>query len=200
MKLKSILAMVAAALVLAVNVQAQTNTPTPPTPSGVIAKAESWLDHFDTNLSYSDVIVWDGPVYQDQVNVANELGASYDVWRSTTNTANMFFAGVEARLRQGAIAGAFVSEGVGGEFGWMKYDFRAGLFANGVRRENSLAAKTGGGHYAFELGAFADKMLSTSSAVGVFISKQTADSSHAPLIGVDFNLSFGNGKGFLGLF
>ena len=173
--------------------QAQTNAPTPPTPSGVAARVESWLDNYDTNLSYSDVIVWDGPVYQDQVNVANELGASYDVWRSSTNTDNLFFAGVEARLRQGAIAGAFVSEGVGGEFGWMKYDFR-------VRRENALATKTGGGHYAFELGAFADKMLSKSSAMGVFISKQTADSSHAPLIGVDFNLSFGNGKGFLGLF
>ena len=71
-----------AALVLAtVTAQAQTNTP--PTLQSEGSTALTWATTINTNYSFADMILWDGPLYENGVNIANELGASYDVWHST---------------------------------------------------------------------------------------------------------------------
>jgi hypothetical protein len=212
-KITTLILIAAAALLLltAVNANAQTdtNTPTPPTVNGLISTFGSWIGTYNTNLSFQDIIIWDGPVYENQVNIGNELGASYDVWRQTISTNNtglasvgnklggQMFLGLEARIRQASVAGARVSEAGGLEFGWMKYDFRAGVFADGVYLDHpSVVGVTG--HEQAEFGIFAEKMLSPSSALGMFISEQTGQKF--PIIGANLNVSFGNGTGFLGLF
>jgi hypothetical protein len=177
---------------------AQTNLP--PTIPSIVNTFTSFVTTQNTNLSFQDIIVWDGPVYQSQVNVANELGLSVDAWHSrtalTATNASTLFAAPETRLRQGALAGAFVSEAGGGEFGWQIYDLRVGVFADGLYR-NQLA---GGQHdrLGCEGGVFADKLFGKNSGIGLFLSEQTG--SAIPLIGVNVNLTFGNSQGFLGIF
>lgn len=189
--------------------QAQTDTNTQPTVPGLISTFGKWVGSYDTNLTFDDVIIWDGPIYQNQINIGNELGGSYDVWRqkiSTNNTSiasvanklgGQMFGAVEARLRQASIAGDRLSEAGGLEFGWMKYDFRAGLFSDLVYLDHPGAVGRSG-HIQGEGGLFAEKMLSKSSALGMFISLQTG--AKQPIIGANLNVSFGNGTGFLGLF
>jgi len=210
MKFKTQLTLLATAALLAVGLaaQAQTNV-IQPTLGGLTSTFADWIGSYDTNLSFQDVIVWDGPVYQDGVNFGNEFGGSYDVWRQNISTNNsglasvgnklgglMFFA-VEGRFRQGGIAGSWVSMAGGMEFGWMKYDFRAGLFLDGVYLNNPEAMNVAHRQTA-EVGVFADKMMTKSSAVGIFISEQIYQKS--PIIGANLNVSFGNGTGLFGLF
>ena len=140
--MKKLLLIIGLAALLAGISQAQTNTPTPPTVNGLISTFGNWVGSYDTNLTFDDVIIWDGPIYQNHVNIGNEFGISYDVWRQTISTNNTSLASVgnklggqmflapEARFRQASIAGDLLSEGGGIEFGWMKYDFRAGLFGD----------------------------------------------------------------------
>jgi hypothetical protein len=187
-------------LAFAAKAHSQTTTNTVPSLGDSLSSVASWAGNINTNLHYADVILWDGPVYENQVNVANELGGSYDLWRSDTNalTGNsLLFAGVETRNRQAGIAGSWLSEGFGGEFGWMKGDFRAGLFCDGVHLDNPGAVGATS-HFAFEGGIFADKMLSSASAVGLFGSFQTGQKY--PILGAHLVVTFGNGTGFLGLF
>jgi len=186
-------------------------TSTPPTIKGLLSTASDWISTYDTNLSYQDVIIWDGPVYQNQINIANELGGSYDFWRQKVSPSNtglasvgnklggQMFGALEARLRQAGIAGTRVSEGGGGEFGWMKYDFRVGVFADAVYLDNLAAMNLAGkSRLTAEFGIFADKMMTSSSAAGIFISEQLHQKY--PIIGVNLNVSFGNGTGLFGLF
>jgi hypothetical protein len=208
-KLMWILAVVGLAILFACGARAQTVTNTEPTVPGLISTFGNWVSTYDTNLTFDDVIIWDGPIYQNNVNIGNELGASYDVWRqkiSTNNTSlasvgnklgGQMFLALEGRCRQASIAGNRVSESGGIEFGWMKYDFRAGLFADGVYIDHPSAVGVTG-HEQAEFGLFMEKMLSKASALGAFISEQTGQKQ--PIIGANLNVSFGNGTGFLGLF
>ena len=146
------------------------------------------------------MILWDGAIYEDQVNVANELGGSYDIWHSSTNkltTNGLEFAAIEIRSRQAGVTGGLISEQFGVEFGYEKCDFRAGLFADGVYR-NHLAPGLATTREGFEGGFFADKMFTASTAAGIFVSFQTGQKY--PIFGVNFHATFGNGAGFLGLF
>ena len=204
--------LVFAALALAAftfTARAQTNAPIVPTISGLTSTFSDWISSYNTNYSFQDALVWDGPVYQDQVNFGNELGGSYDFWRQNISTNNSGIAGIanklsgqcfgaiEGRFRQAGITGSWVSMAGGGEFGWQKYDFRAGVFADGVYLNNPSAMHVSHRGTA-EIGIFADKMMASSSAVGLFISQQIFQKS--PIIGANLNVSFGNGTGFLGLF
>ena len=209
--MKSILKLTLAAMLCVAGYQshADTNAPIAPTVGGLTSTFADWISTYDTNLSFQDFIVWDGPVYQSGVNIANELGFSYDFWRqgiSTNNTgvaaignklSGQLFGAFEGRFRQGGIAGNWVSMAGGAEFGWQKYDFRAGLYANGVYLNNPSVMNVKHRETA-EVGLFADKMMTKASAVGIFIAEQIYQKS--PIIGANLNVSFGNGTGFLGLF
>jgi len=175
---------------------AQTNTP--PTPAGVISTLGAWLGNYNTNLVFQDIIIWDGPIYQNQINVANEIGASYDVFRSKplSNGGDIFVA-PEGRFRQAGIGGVWLSESGGLQFGWMKFDFRIAGYCDGVYLNNPQATGVNQREQV-EFGAQAEKMLTPSTAVGMFVGGQTRHSY--PIFGVNLNVSFGNGTGFLGLF
>lgn len=178
--------------------QTDTNSPaSPPTIPGVGSTVAQWFTGQNTNLSWPDVTVWDGPVYLNNVNVANEFGGSFDLWRSGTNTASILFAAAEGRTRQAGIAGTFVSQNAGAEFGWMKYDVRLGAFLDGVYR-NNITIGDAHDRLGVEVGLFADKKLTENTGLGFFISYQSGQKY--PLIGGQLNVSFGNGNGFLGLF
>ena len=147
---------------------AQTSTNTPPTIPGISTTVSQWFTSQNTNLTWQDVTIWDGPVYLNNVNVANEFGGSYDLWRSGTNANSILFAAVEGRTRQSGIAGTFVSQNAGAELGWMAYDVRLGAFLDGVYRNNTTI---GDAHtrLGVELGLFADKKLSQNTGLGFFI-------------------------------
>lgn len=201
----------AALLAIGFTAMAQTNAPTQPSVNGLIGTFSTWVSSYDTNLTYQDFIVWDGPVYQRNVNIMNEFGASYDVWRQTISTNNtglasagnklggQMFLAPEGRFRQANIAGDWVSMGGGIELGWQKFDFRAGGFVDGVYLNNPEAlGRPHSERETAEFGLFADKMMTKATAAGIFISDQLHQS--APFFGVQLNVSFGNGTGFLGLF
>jgi hypothetical protein len=170
----------------------------PTSPIGTLETVASWATTINTNYYFPDVLLWDGPVYQKGVNIANEVGGSWDLWRQNagTNAGSTLFAGLELRARQGAVGSAFVSENFGGEFGWINHDFKVGVFADGVYRSDAALAAADGGRMAGEFGLFADKMLSPGSAAGVFVSIQTGDAT--PLVGANLNVTFGSVTGFLG--
>jgi len=189
--------------------QAQTITNTPPTVPGLVSTFGNWVGSYDTNLSYQDIVLWDGPVYQNGVNFANELGASVDLWKQKISPNNVGLASVgnklggqlflaaEGRFRQASINGLNLSEAGGLEFGWTKYDFRAGVFGDCVYLNDP--DKVHMNHrITGEFGVFADKKLSPASAVGIFLSQQIGQD--AKIIGANLKVSFGNGTGFLGLF
>jgi hypothetical protein len=180
----------------------QSNAPPAGAPSlgDDLSSIGKWAGNINTNYHFADVLVWDGPVYLNQVNVANELGGSYDIWHSDSNpltTNGVIFGALEGRFRQAGIAGTWVSEAGGFEFGWQKCDFRAGLFVDGVYL-NQPAALGSKHRESAEFGVFVDKMLSSASALGLFVADEP-DLKY-PLLGANLNISFGNGTGFLGLF
>ncbi len=196
MKTKSVLLTTLLTLALAFQIKAQTNS-APPTFPGIGTTLSAWFTSQNTNLAWQDITVWDGPVYLNNVNIANELGGSCDLWRSGTNTSSILFAALEGRTRQAGIAGTFVSQNLGGEFGWMTYDIRLGCYLDGVYR-NDITVGDAHTRLGVELGAFADKKISANSGLGFFMSYQSGQKY--PLLGAQLNISFGNGSGFLGLF
>jgi hypothetical protein len=186
-------------LFTAVSARAQTTTTTPTIP-GLTSTFATWLSSYDTNLTFQDVIVWDGFIYQDGVNTGNELGISVDLWKSKPlKNEGKLFTGLECRFRQASIAGLNLSEGIGAEFGWTKFDLRVGVFGDYVYLHDPEAVgRPANRHSTAEFGIFADKMLSSSSAVGIFISQQLEQNSQ--VVGANLNVSFGNGSGLFGLF
>lgn len=186
-----------AALVLAtVTAQAQTNTP--PTLQSEGSTALTWATTINTNYSFADMILWDGPLYENGVNIANELGASYDVWHSTVvpnNSTGTLFAAPEARFRQAGIAGIFGSESGGMEFGYMKGDFRIAGYVDGVYLQNPSVFNTSSRGGA-EFGLQAEKLFTaTGSGAAVFFGMPTYQSR--PIIGASLTISFGTIGGFL---
>jgi hypothetical protein len=188
----ALLALALLALGVALPAMAQTTTNPPamvaPTPTGLLTSLSSYVSSRNTNFTYQSALIWTGPVWENQINFGNELGASYDFYQS--NLTNGIFASVESRTRTAGIAGTFVSEGVGLEGGWLSYDVKIGVFLDGVYK---VPEKSG----AAEFGLFGFKLMTPNTGVGLFASWQTGQ--HYPIIGGQLNLSFGSGNGFLGL-
>lgn len=186
-----------AGLLLSCLIPAEAQTNTPPTLSSEGSMALSWATTINTNYSFADMILWDGPLYENGVNVANELGASYDVWHSKVvpnNSTGTLFAAPEVRFRQAGIGGIFASESGGAEFGWMKGDFRIAGFVDGVYLQNPSVFNTSSRGGA-EFGLQAEKLFSaTGSGAGAFFSMPTYQSR--PIIGASLTLSFGTIGGF----
>ena len=94
MKFKTQFTLLATAALLAVGLatQAQTTTNTDPTVPGLVSTLGNWVGSYDTNLTFQDIIVWDGPIYQNHVNVGNEIGGSIDIWKQKLGTNNVGLA------------------------------------------------------------------------------------------------------------
>lgn len=176
---------------------AQTNTPSL---GDSLSSVFSWVGNINTNYHYQRVILWDGPFYVNQVNVGNEFGGDYDFYRSNTNLvtqSGLWYSGVESRQRQAGVTGTWLSEQGGLSFGYQKCSVRAGAFLDYVHNDQPLALGSTGHKQAYEVGLQASQMLSTSSALGLFVSYQ--EGIKYPLFGLNLHLTFGGGNGLFGL-
>ena len=160
-----------------------------------------WFTSENPANRFQDVQTWAGAVNQNNAPVANEVGASYDIWRQhsdyypyravTNQSDSSIYIAAEGRMRNSQLG--VVSLGVGPQIGWMQNDVRIGVFAEPVYRFDKQHS-----HYRAEFGIFGEKMLTANTAIGVLLSIQTHET--VPFIGGDFSVSFGNGKGLFGLF
>jgi len=183
-----------------------TNPTTIQTVQGMGTTVAGWFTSENPANRFQDLLFWTGAVNQNNATVANETGLSYDIWRQnqdyypftgTNTSSSTLFAAAESRTRMSGLGGLFQSEGIGPEFGWMQNDVRVGVFVDGTYRFSTIGSPSSSKLRA-ELGVFADKMLTPNSAIGLMLSYQTGEKY--PFIGAQFNVTFGNGKGFLGLF
>ena len=78
---------------------------------GTVETVLAWASSVNTNLSYGRVIGWTGPVYQNGVNIADEIGMSYDLY--TSSATDGYFVAAEARFRNAGVLGTIVSAGGG---------------------------------------------------------------------------------------
>lgn len=187
MKKLTVILMMAAVILTAGKLQAQSLFGT----NGVITTAALWASSVNTNYSYADLVAWDGPIYQNQLNIANELGASYDLWHSVNEPNNMdgtAFVAPEGRFRQAGIAGVLASGSGGLELGYMKGDLRVLGFADFVYFNNPTLLNAPD-RYAYEIGGQVEKMLSPNTAAGVFVSFQ--EHQKYPIVGINLNVTFG---------
>ena len=213
MKMKNLIVASLCALAVtlfAVPIRAQTNSP-----QNIISQAWSWSQNLNTNIYSQDTQVWTGPV-NNTVDTVNEIGYSCDLWRGSgnqpvevvntnsltglviNNASGGLFAGIEGRTREGAALGTFTSQNIGGNFGWAAYDFKVGLYLDGVYRFNETVLADNHSKWALEVGVQASKAMTQSAGLTSFIAFQTGNKH--PLIGADINFSFGSGTGLLGLF
>jgi len=198
---KSLLAACAILATAGYSSQAQSTTNAAPSVPGFVTQFGDYLTTVNTNYNYQPVSMWTAAVYQNNVNVSDEVGVSWDLWEQNVNGG--LFAAVESRTRNAGIAGTVVSEGGGMEFGYMKYSLKVGVFGDGVyvtSQAATLTSKAKGGYGAGEVGLFVNQMFSSTAGAGLFVSLQTGARPLYPLIGANLNFSFGNGKGLLGLF
>ena len=194
MKIKLKITMALAVLGLAWGAQAQ---PSLTGTNGLIGNAISWFTSINTNYSFADVVIWDGPVYVQQLNVANEAGLSYDLWHSdnTPNyAAGTVFAAIEGRFDQAGIAGAFVSEQGSLEFGYMKGDLRAFGFLGAAYFEEPQVFNTS--HRLALSGGVQLEKLWSADGTGAALFVEMQQHQRAPIIGANLTVSFGTIGGF----
>jgi hypothetical protein len=190
------IAIIAALFAAVGTVLAQTNT----IPSAVNTIG-GWLTSENTNLFFQDAVLTVGPV-NNTYATASETAAYLDLWRgagnSVTNHSGGLYAGIETRIRNSSVAGAFVSEAFGGNFGYCQNDVKLGVYADGIYR--SIENFWGGDNSraGAEFGVQASKLMSSTAGVSLFVGYQTG--LKTPIFGGELNLTFGNGSGFLGMF
>ena len=168
---------------------------------GVGTTIGGWFSSENPANRFQDVQIWTGAINQNNAPVANEVGGSYDIWRqnsdyypytAATNQNNAsIYAAIEGRVRDSQIG--IMSIGAGPQLGWMQNDVRVGFFIEPVYRLDQKHSR-----YRVEFGLTAEKMLTANTAIGLVLSQQTHEKN--PFFGAQLNVSFGNGRGFLGLF
>lgn len=168
---------------------------------GVGTTIGGWFTSENPANRFQDVQTWAGAVNQNNAPVANEVGASYDIWRqnsdyypytaATNQSDSSIYIAADGRMRDSQLG--VMSLGVGPQIGWMQNDVRIGFFVEPVYRFDQAHS-----HYRAEFGIAGEKMLTANTAVGLLVSIQTHET--IPFIGGDFSVSFGNGKGLFGLF
>lgn len=196
------------AALLATVAYGQTTTPPPSTTQSTVQEVQGigstvggWFTSENPANRYQDVLTWAGVVNQNNAPIANEVGASYDLWRqhadyfpytaATNQSESTIYAAIEARERSSTPG--VLSIGAGPQIGWMQNDIRLGFFVEPVYRLDKKHSK-----FRAEAGFMGDKMLTKNTAIGLQISWQTHEA--VPFIGANMNVSFGNGSGLFGLF
>lgn len=196
-------AIIGVALLVATVIKAQSNisSNTVVTIEGFGTTLSSWFTSENPANRYQDIQSWAAVIDQNNGPVANEVGASIDLWRQNSdyfpytgatnqNSSSIYFA-VEGRARDASEG--FISAGVGPQLGWMQNDVRIGVFGEPVYRFDKPHSK-----YRGEFGVTAEKMLTKNTAIGMVLSIQTHEK--VPYFGGQVNVSFGNGSGLFGLF
>ena len=199
-KIKSVLLGVALLTAATVTHAQTTNQTTVQTIEGFGSTVGGWFTSENPAQRYQDAQTWAGVVNQNNSPVANEVGGSYDLWRSetkyfpytglTNQPATSLYLATEGRVR--SAQPGVLSIGIGPQFGWMQNNIRIGAFVEPVYRLDKKHSK-----YRAEFGLTAEKMMTANTAVDFFLSLQTHEK--VPFVGGAFHVSFGNGTGFLGL-
>lgn len=167
---------------------AVSTTAASPSTQNIIQTTFGWFSSQNTNLTFARVSVWEAGVYQAGSLEANEVGTSYDFWRESTNNASCLFSALEARARQAPGVGTpFLSQGVGPEFGLIKYDIKVGIYIDGVWVTQPIGAEKTKG-FTVEGGGFISKKLTDNTGLGVFLGLQWGQ--NLPLLGIDLNAQF----------
>ena len=108
--------------------------PLPTSDAGFINTVFGWLSSLSDTPTFTANrgMLWAGAssIQGGPVSLVNDIGGSYDVWRSSTNTASsIWWFAPEANLRNGGVSGTLVSIQGGVGAGLILHDFRLGLRA-----------------------------------------------------------------------
>lgn len=155
MKIKLISIVLALASFTAV---AQTNIQTT-----FFQSVSSYFTSFDTNSTTfkTPVDIWTADNYRSGVNSSAELGASYDLWHPSTNTA----IAPEFVFRNAGIAGTVVGEQGGVDFSIIHYDAKLSAYLDlGYSQFDSRGY--------IEVGIRAKKALSQNTYAGIGLGLQ----------------------------
>lgn len=122
----------AALLAIGFTVGAQTNPPPPSTPQNFVQSAIGFIGTVDTNMAFAPFLLWDEVNYQNQVDVSDGLGVSYDVLKPASYYApGVFSLSLEAVMRNIGVAGQIAGGQGGLGANWNYYNIRIGAYADG---------------------------------------------------------------------
>ena len=186
MKIKNTLfplVLAAAALALPARAQLATNGPAgspPQNQTGFFNSVVGYFSAFNTNLDSTfganRGTVWTGvdSVQGGTQTLANTIGLSYDLWRtsaggSSTNGAGLgnIALSLETVCRNGGITGTVISTGAGAGLGFVVHDVRLTAYVDGA-----YYFPKGGSQACVEFGLRAFKALSGHTFAGVGIGFQ----------------------------
>lgn len=158
---------------LAATAQTSTNAPVSPQQS-FVNSVGSYFSSFDTNsVTFSQPAdLWIAENYRSGVNSSAEIGASYDLWKVSTNLV----VAPEGIIRNAGIAGVVVGEQIGAGLSYRKYDVKVTGYLDlgysqfdsqpyaefGLRAKKALTANTYAG-----VGIGIQKLFGASKASGV---------------------------------
>lgn len=112
------------------SIQAQTiDTNAPTNPVQFAAQAGNWLTTVDTNKNWDATRfnLWACDAYQSGLNTSVELGASYDLWKPSANTA----LAPEVAFNNAGIAGTILSGQGGVSFSYAYFDLKFSFYVDG---------------------------------------------------------------------
>jgi hypothetical protein len=96
-----------------------------------LQSAQLYFTSVNTNYTFSRFLLWNGMNYQNNVNISDELVASFDVYAPTNCYQGGLTASLEGGMRNSGIAGTVVSGQGGAGLNYNYYDTRIGLYADG---------------------------------------------------------------------
>lgn len=179
MKMTMKLLTCAAALLAAVTVTEAQTTNAAPSPQNFATSIIQYFGTINTNYQFQPFIIWTEGDYQNQVNFANAVDVSYDVYTTAAAyTGGVSFA-LELGMRNAGIAGT-IADGHGGlQLAYNYYDTRIEGYGDAVY-EDAFGGKVGG-----EFGIRALKKATPNTFFGLSLGFQVPTSGPSyPIVGV----------------
>jgi hypothetical protein len=150
-----------------------------------LVSVENYFTTVNTNFTFQRVQVWNGMEYQNGVNIADDLAASFDVYAPAGCYTGGLSVSLEGDMRNSGIAGTIVSGQGGAGLNYNYYDIRLGGYADGGY---SAVSHKGYG----ELGLRAMKKMTPNTFAGISLGMQlpTIKGPNYPLAGVFAGVTF----------
>jgi hypothetical protein len=190
-KITKIIAMLALATGLAVSSgysQTSTNAPAPPpTPQAFYNSVIDYFSSNDTTLQFTKFKMWTEGDYQNNINFADKIAASIDLYTTDSTYTNAVAIGAEGGMRNAGVAGTIVD----GTFGAvLSYNVHAIRLEGYVDGGYSAISSEG---FA-EIGFRAEKKLTPNTFAGLSMGLQIpttpANGPAYPIIGVLVGVTF----------
>jgi hypothetical protein len=174
--------------------QVITNTTFASPYQNIISSATEYLTTINTNYQFAPLLLWDEVNYQNQIDISDGIGVSYDIYQpagcyGTINTNGVtkggFTGSVEAGIRNIGIAGQVCSGQGGFGLNYNLFDVRAGLYIDGGY--NAIDSKAFG-----EVGFRLLKKPTQNTFAGLGLALQFPDKGPAayPLVSVFGGITF----------